>query len=315
MEVDSNPSEGIKLQPYEPQQQRQIFEPPLSTQRYSWVKDFMIQNADIESVTDFGCGNGRITCWLKAAPNLRLVNCVDADLAMLEYELDNYFSPNLSEIMFGRQESNEAIEIRVYHGDLVRPDKRLSADCITMVELVEHLPFDHVQRASRTIFGYYQPRYVVVTTPNSEFNHLLRQEGESATRFRHYDHKFEWTRSEFAAWGQEICSQFPYSVTFDGVGSLPNSEPYGYCTQIAIFRRNNDCTLDEAKQDLICCDNLLDKLEMSETDPKNESQLKNINLLTEYKIPGLQFKQYNDTKIDWSEFATSDTEISETVDV
>jgi hypothetical protein len=46
------------------------------------------------------------------------------------------------------------------------------------------------------IFGYLQPKVVVVTTPNCEFNVLF----PDLKRFRHYDHKFEWTREEFQSW-------------------------------------------------------------------------------------------------------------------
>jgi hypothetical protein len=46
------------------------------------------------------------------------------------------------------------------------------------------------------IFGHLQPNVVVVTTPNCEFNVLF----PGLKKFRHYDHKFEWTRAEFQTW-------------------------------------------------------------------------------------------------------------------
>lgn len=221
--------------------QRQIFHPPLSYQRKKWVCEFLENNPLIASVTDFGCGDGRILNFLKTIPHLGAINFVDSDRAMLEIELDYNFTPGLCEIMFGRSNSNKDLMIRVFHGDVTVPYEKFHADCITMVEVIEHMELPAVERATRAIFSYYQPKYAVITTPNSEFNHLLRQPGESDSKFRHFDHKFEWTRAEFAAWAGQVCRQFPeYSCQFDGVGHLPGSEPYGPCTQIAIFTRNTE---------------------------------------------------------------------------
>jgi hypothetical protein len=46
------------------------------------------------------------------------------------------------------------------------------------------------------IFSYVQPKLVIVTTPNVEFNVLF----EKLKTFRHADHKFEWTREQFQSW-------------------------------------------------------------------------------------------------------------------
>ena len=49
---------------------------------------------------------------------------------------------------------------------------------------------------SEVVFGFMAPVSVIVTTPNSEYNPLL----PGLVGFRHYDHKFEWTRAEFQTW-------------------------------------------------------------------------------------------------------------------
>ena len=46
------------------------------------------------------------------------------------------------------------------------------------------------------VFGFLRPKRVVMTTPNAEYNVLF----PGFTGFRHFDHKFEWTRSQFQAW-------------------------------------------------------------------------------------------------------------------
>lgn len=61
---------------------------------------------------------------------------------------------------------------------------------------IEHLPLHDVERFSDVLFGFMAPLAVIVSTPNSEFNpHLPGLSG-----FRHWDHKFEWTRAEFQSW-------------------------------------------------------------------------------------------------------------------
>ncbi len=36
---------------------------------------------------------------------------------------------------------------------------------------------------------------------------------------RHHDHRFEWTRTQFAAWAQRVAAERGYDVTFQPVGA------------------------------------------------------------------------------------------------
>lgn len=68
--------------------------------------------------------------------------------------------------------------------------------------------------------------------------------------FRHYDHKFEWTREQFENWALNVVQRFPnYSVVFSGVGEPPaNFNNLGFCSQIAYFLNNNSsCAVDALK--------------------------------------------------------------------
>jgi hypothetical protein len=50
---------------------------------------------------------------------------------------------------------------------------------------------------------------------------------------RHNDHRFEWTRAEFAAWAEPVAARFGYEVRFEPVGT---TDPlYGAPSQMAIF--------------------------------------------------------------------------------
>ena len=100
-----------------------------------------------------------------------------------------------------------------------------------------------------TLFGKLCPRAVLITTPNCEFN-IVFQDFESQTsleadsttpKFRHWDHKFEWTRAEFQEWCQrEILDKYPnYHLDeegYSGQGLAPAGyEHVGFCTQSAVF--------------------------------------------------------------------------------
>jgi hypothetical protein len=52
---------------------------------------------------------------------------------------------------------------------------------------------------------------------------------------RHRDHRFEWTRAEFAAWANSVGDRRGYRVEFGAVG---NDDPeVGPPTQMAVFTR------------------------------------------------------------------------------
>jgi len=293
---------------------RKIFEPPLSVQRYKWVQDFITNRADVFSITDFGCGNGRILNWLKPIPHIGTINCLDSDRVMLDFEIDNYFRPGIYEMLFGRQGSMRPLNIRVFHGDLTIPDERLSSDCFLMVEVIEHMLPEDVERATRIIFGYYKPKLVVITTPNREFNHLLRQEDESEDKFRHFDHKFEWNRMQFNQYCQEICDRYQYMVMFDGVGHLPGSDPFGPCTQIAVFQFDENHRTNCPNKDLLCFDMLLDKLTVRDSVPDwdyDPSQRK-ISLIAEFTLPGLK-SDLKPTDVQPYDWTSDDVELTSEV--
>ena len=55
------------------------------------------------------------------------------------------------------------------------------------------------------MFGAARPGAVIVTTPNAEYNVRLRDAPGRA--MRHPDHRFEWTRAEFAAWADGVAGR------------------------------------------------------------------------------------------------------------
>jgi hypothetical protein len=73
----------------------------------------------------------------------------------------------------------------------------------------------------------------VVTTPNAEYN--VHFDTLPAGSMRHRDHRFEWTRAEFAAWAERVADAYRYQVALHPVGAEhPDAGPP---TQLAVFDR------------------------------------------------------------------------------
>ena len=113
-------------------------------------------------------------------------------------------------------------------------DTRLAGyDAAAVVEVIEHLEPSRLAAFERSIFEFACPGTVIVTTPNAEYN--VKFESLPAGRFRHQDHRFEWTRAEFEAWARGIAARFRYNVRFVAVGQ--EDAVVGSPTQMAVFAR------------------------------------------------------------------------------
>jgi len=122
--------------------------------------------------------------------------------------------------------------LRLLHGSLIYRDARLAGfDAAAVVEVIEHLDPARLAAFERVLFECAKPKTIVITTPNREFN--VKWETLPAGKFRHRDHRFEWTREEFQEWGNRVGAQFGYSVRFVAVG--PGDSVVGSPTQMGIF--------------------------------------------------------------------------------
>ena len=90
-------------------------------------------------------------------------------------------------------------------------DKRLEGfDAAAVVEVVEHLETPRLSAFERILFEFAHPRFVVLTTPNRDYN--VAWETLPAGEFRHPDHRFEWTREEFQQWSTRVGELYGYAV-------------------------------------------------------------------------------------------------------
>ena len=69
--------------------------------------------------------------------------------------------------------------------------------------------------------------------------------GRTERVFRHADHKFEWTREQFARWCADVAAQWGYTVEIDGVGHAAETDEWGRddglgcASQTAAFTRKD----------------------------------------------------------------------------
>uniref|UniRef100_A0A182QLZ2 Small RNA 2'-O-methyltransferase n=1 Tax=Anopheles farauti TaxID=69004 RepID=A0A182QLZ2_9DIPT len=132
------------------------------------------------------------------------------------------------------------LTVEVWRGNIAEPHECLEGtDVVIGIEIIEHLHQPVFDKVPENVFGFIQPKVAFFSTPNADYNVLF--DGLLANGFRHDDHKFEWTRAQFEAWGATICERFPeYSVKYFGIGPAPaGSEAVGCVSQMAVFVRRD----------------------------------------------------------------------------
>ncbi|KAK3739376.1 hypothetical protein QZH41_015765 [Actinostola sp. cb2023] len=207
------------------------FNPPVYRQRYGVVGE-LIKQYKAKKVLDFGCAEGKLLRYLIRNDNtMEQLIGVDIDGELLK---ENTF--RLEPLLCDWLETREApFTVSMLQGSISQPDDRFcNFDLISCVEIIEHLVPEHLELMPAVIFGQLSPKVVIVTTPNADFNVLF----PNLKGFRHWDHKFEWTREEFQEWSTTQAAKYGYSVTFQGIGDGPiGTEHLGCCSQMALFER------------------------------------------------------------------------------
>lgn len=176
-------------------------------------------------VLDLGCGPGALLERLVRDGYDEVVG-VDVSLRALEQAARRLKLDLMPEARRKR--------IKLLHSPLTYRDRRLTGyDAAVLVEVVEHLDPPRLGAAERNVFASARPSTVVITTPNREHN--VRWEALADGRLRHPDHRFEWTREEFADWTQAVAGRHGYRVRRLPIG--PEDPEVGPPTQMAVFQR------------------------------------------------------------------------------
>ena len=203
---------------------------PLQAQRLAAVLA-VITASGARSVLDLGCGSGRLLAELVKQPGLQRivgldVSCRALELAGRRLHLD-------------RMAPRQRERVDLLHGSLTYRDGRLRGfDAAAVVEIIEHLDPPRVGAFENALFGHARPDTVILTTPNAEYNVLYA--GLPAGSFRHADHRFEWTRAQFAGWAEGVAARYGYRAELSGIGpegTGPDGTALGCPSQLAVFRR------------------------------------------------------------------------------
>lgn len=234
------------------------FNPPLSVQRRVKVFDLLKEvskyyEGPIQSLLEVGCGgNTPLIQTLLSCDDelpLSLLSGVDIDDDLISTGIETAFTT----VEYGGDDRWRDLTISLVHGSF--EDISLQSigpyDAITSCEVIEHLDPGPLANFAPTLLGRMNPKVLIVTTPNRDFNSLFEMPFESADvmrrgekpyvwdpnddpqvsrrryyraphtyAMRHHDHRFEWTRQEFQHWGDTAAETFGYAVSYHGCGAL-----------------------------------------------------------------------------------------------
>jgi 3' terminal RNA ribose 2'-O-methyltransferase Hen1 len=185
----------------------------------------LVRERNAKSVVDLGCGDGKLMQLLMKVQGLERIVGMDVSWISLErasrrLRLDD-LAPKARE------------RVSLIHGSLLYRDSRLNDfDFGAVVEVIEHLDPPRLAAFERVVFERARPQTVVVTTPNREYNAVY---GMEDAVMRHDDHRFEWTRAEFASWCHGVATVHGYEVSIHPIGDV--HDECGAGSQMGVFVR------------------------------------------------------------------------------
>jgi 3' terminal RNA ribose 2'-O-methyltransferase Hen1 len=214
----------------------------LATQRHEAVVG-ALKDVGGRRVLDLGCGGGALLKALLHDRYFTEIVGVDVSARALQYAA--------RKLNLDRLPTQVAERLTLKQGSLTYTDAALKGyDAAVLMEVIEHVDPPRLASLEHAVFGAARPSVVVVTTPNAEYN--VRYETLEAGRMRHRDHRFEWTRSEFATWAEGVAERRGYAVEYRPVGDV--DPELGPATQMALFTEfteragnSNDDAVKEAK--------------------------------------------------------------------
>lgn len=177
-----------------------------------------------ERVLDLGCGPGELLVRLSAEPQFKKIVGLDSSPATLGAARQRLglvaAASSASRICLWQASFTSCVE------------EFVGFDAAVLLETIEHVAPNRLSAVEQAVFAGYQPRMVLLTTPNVEYNEL---HGLRPGVLRHRDHHFEWSRAKFQSWAAGVASRNGYLVSFEAIG--PVDARRGSSTQMATFSR------------------------------------------------------------------------------
>jgi 3' terminal RNA ribose 2'-O-methyltransferase Hen1 len=185
-----------------------------------------LKDVSAHRVADVGCGEGALLRRLMADPSFTEIIGTDVSARTLTAAEEGLHLRDLSD----RQRER----VRLIQSSVTYHDPRIRGlDAVVLMEVIEHVDPERLPAVESSVFGDARPEVVIVTTPNADYNPLYPS--LAAGRFRHPDHRFEWTRGEMHDWADGVAQRNGYVVEYRSVGDVDASA--GSPTQLALFRR------------------------------------------------------------------------------
>lgn len=191
----------------------------LHDQRLDRVSE-ILKESGLNHVVDMGCGTGKLISRLRKFRQFQRIQAVDVSYQAL--------------VMAKEKMRAEDARVEFLHGSLLYRDSRLKGcQAVAMVEVIEHLDPPRLRACEKNLFSFLRPHLILITTPNRDYNQLFPT--LTAGKFRHNDHRFEWTRQEFQEWARRTAGENGYRVDFEDLGE--NHPEHGSPSQMGVFRR------------------------------------------------------------------------------
>jgi len=164
---------------------------PLPDQRIAYVSK-LLRLHGVKTILELGCGDlSNSIQHLRTVEKFTSLTAVDIDALELKNGL-----------IYAKGDSKKPSKVRVFCGDATAPCREWlpppshdkPPDAVISLEVVEHLHVKPLNEFPHAIFGMLQPRVAILTTPNEDYNVVLRRIFGTLSfknRFRHHDHKFE----------------------------------------------------------------------------------------------------------------------------
>jgi len=197
---------------------------PLAEQRRQAVVAALTE-VGATRLLDLGCGAGALIADLVKVRSITEIVGVDVSPQVL--------ATAHRRLRLDTAPARQRGRVTLLQSALTYADDRLTGyDAAVLMEVIEHVDEDRLEALAASVFGHARPATVVVTTPNVEYN--VRYAGLEG--LRHHDHRFEWTRGQFAAWTALVADLYRYRVQLRGVGDV--DPEVGAPTQLAVFTRD-----------------------------------------------------------------------------
>ncbi|SEA83198.1 methyltransferase domain-containing protein [Rubrimonas cliftonensis] len=209
---------------------------PLHAERLRVVRE-TVMRLQARTVLDLGCGDGDLIIELARLPGVERIEGVDVSRDALER-----LQARRAEAEVGAAPRGATVVL--HHGQISALGPAFAGfDVATLVEVIEHVDPERLSTLERAVFRAARPRFVVMTTPNADFNDAL---GVPRGRFRHPGHRFEWGRQRFRSWCEGVASRTAYAVNCTDLGV--RRAPMGAESQMALFSR--EAQVDGARPSL-----------------------------------------------------------------